>query len=216
MKKNIIIIIFGILIFTNKIKSQDMVCFYMMNTEIKHTMEENPRQKELLSGSTQNNALELTNKNQFKKLRETTEKIKSRLSSLNLFIQSIPFGWNMTKFIQGSYEYQAKTWQEIQDAPPFVLAVIPDQISFAKQLEQNVLFVYGVVASYGVINEMESKDRRILLEFGQDEFEKLYLQSIGIYSKIRMAKQAFAWKKNMFFASIKEDKRMFDDILKQF
>lgn len=193
-----------------------MVCFYMMNTEIKHTMEENPRQKDLTNGAVQNNALELSNKNQFKKLKETTEKIKSRLSSLNLFIQSIPFGWNMTKFIQGSYEYQAKTWQEIQDAPPFVLAVIPDQISFAKQLEQNVLFVYGVVASYGVINEMESKDRRILLQFGQDEFEKLYLQSIGIYSKIRMAKQAFAWKRDMFFASIKEDKQMFDDILKQF
>ena len=186
-----------------------MVCFYMMNTEIKHTMEENPRQKELTNG-------ELSNKNQFKKLKETAEKIKSRLSSLNLFIQSIPFAWNMTKFIDGSYEYQAKTWKEIQDAPPFVLAVIPDQISFAKQLEQNILFVYGVVATYGVINEMESKERRVLLQFGQDEFEKLYLQSIGIYSKIRMAKQAFAWKKDMFFASIKEDKKMFDDILKQF
>lgn len=193
-----------------------MVCFYMMNTEIKHTMEENPRQKDLTNGAIQNNALELSNKSQFKKLKETTEKIKSRLSSLNLFIQSIPFAWNMTKFIDGSYEYQAKTWKEIQDAPPFVLAVIPDQISFAKQLEQNILFVYGVVATYGVINEMESKERRVLLQFGQDEFEKLYLQSIGIYSKIRMAKQAFAWKKDMFFASIKEDKKMFDDILKQF
>ena len=49
-----------------------MVCFYMMNTEIKHTMEENPRQKDLTNGAIQNNALELSNKNQFKKLKETT------------------------------------------------------------------------------------------------------------------------------------------------
>lgn len=215
MKKLLLSISF-ILLFCIKLQAKEYVCFYMMNTEIKHTVEENPRQKNLRDGAVQNNALEMLNKNEYKKLKETTENIKGRLSKLNLFIQSIPFAWNMTKFVQGSYEYQEKILQEIQDAPPFVLVIVPDQVAFFKQLQQNILFTYGVVATYGVINEMESKDRRMLLQFGQDEFEALYLQSIGIYSKIRGAKQAFAWKKGMFFASIKEDKRMFDEILKQF
>jgi hypothetical protein len=192
---------------------QDKVCFYMMNTEIRATVEEDPRQYDMRNGAVQNFGLEEVNKGEFKKMDETTQKIRSRLSSVSLLIQGVPFAWNITKYTQGTYEYQSKIFQELQDAPAFIIVALPDQISFAQQLQQNTLFLYGIIASYGVINQMESKERRILLKFAEEEFQTLFYQAIGIYSKIRTAKATFAWKKAMFFAGIEEDKKMFKEII---
>jgi len=191
----------------------DRVCFYMMNTEIRATVEEDPRQYDLRNGSVHNFALEETNRGEFKKMDEVTQKIRSRLNSLSLLIQGVPFAWNITKYTQGTYEYQSKIYQELQDAPTFIVVAIPDQISFVQQLQQNTLLLYGIIASYGVINQMESKERRILLKFAEEEFQRLFYQAIGIYSKIRTAKSTYAWKKAMFFAGIEEDKQMFKEII---
>lgn len=199
-----------------KINAEEFVCFYLMNTEIKHSVEENVRQNDMRDGSVVMNGIETYNNEEFKKMKETSQKIKERLSGISLLMQSIPFGWNISRYISGTYEYQSKIYQELSDAPAFVIIAIPDQISFVEQLQQNTLFIYGIIASYGVINDMESKERRILLKFAEEEFEALYFKAMQLYSKIRTAKSAFQWKKQMLWASIKEDKRMFDEILQQF
>jgi hypothetical protein len=200
----------------NLFSQQDKVCFYMMNTEIKESVEEDPRQKKMRDGSVKNFGLEDVNKGEFKKMNETTQKIRKRLSAVSLLLQSIPYAWNISKYVDDTYEYQSKIITELSDAPAFILMAIPDQINFAKQVQQNSLLLYGIVASYGTINQMESKERRILLKFTEEEFRDLCYIAMNIYSKIRTAKNAWLWKKSMFFASIEEDKKMFKEILKAF
>lgn len=196
--------------------SKDYVCFYMMNTEIKESVEEDPRQKNMRDGSVKNFGLEEVNKNEFKKMDEMSKNIRKRLTSVSLLLQSIPYAWNISRYIDDTYEYQSKIWNELKDAPAFIVTVIPEQISFAKQVQQNTLLLYGIIASYGAINQMESKERRILLKFAEEEFRDLSFSAMTIYSKIRTAKNAWLWKKSMFFASIEEDKKMFKDIVKAF
>ena len=188
----------------------------MMNTEIKESVEEDPRQKNMRDGSVKNFGLEEVNKNEFKKMDEMSKNIRKRLTSVSLLLQSIPYAWNISRYIDDTYEYQSKIWNELKDAPAFIVTVIPEQISFAKQVQQNTLLLYGIIASYGAINQMESKERRILLKFAEEEFRDLSFSAMTIYSKIRTAKNAWLWKKSMFFASIEEDKKMFKDIVKAF
>lgn len=216
MKKSLSLVTLILILFSQNYKSREYVCFYMMNVEIQNTMEENVRQQNLRNGSAQNFALEAVNKSEFNKMNTTTQKIRSRLSSVGLLLQSIPYGWNITKYIEGTIEYQTKIFEELQDAPPFVIVVIPQQLSFAKHLQQNSLLLYGIIASYGAINQMESKERKILLDFAEAEFKQLYYEAINMHTQIRTTKNAFRWKKQMLIASIKEDKAMFDDIIKQF
>ena len=195
------------MIFQNLFSQKDKVCFYMMNTEIKESVEEDPRQKNMRDGSVKNFGLEEVNKGEFKKMDETTQKIRKRLSSVSLLLQSLPYAWNISRYVDTTYEYQSKIMTELIDAPPFILTALPDQINFVKQVQQNTLLLYGIVASYGVINQMESKERRILLKFAEEEFRDLSFSAMSIYSKIRTAKNAWIWKKSMFFASIEEDKK---------
>ena len=215
MKRFLIFI--SILFINNEFYSQlfvpDRVCFYMMNTEIRATVEEDPRQNNLRNESSQNLVLENTNKEEFRKMDETTKKIRDRLSSVSLLLQSVPYAWNIIKYTDETYQYQVKIFQELQNSPAFILVALPDQISFAQKLQQNTLLLYGIIASYGVINQMESKERRILLKFAEEEFQSLWFEAIGIHSKITTAKAAFQWKKAMFFAGIEEDKQMFNEIL---
>lgn len=197
-------------------KKKEYVCFYLMNTEIRHTVEENERQKDMRNGASQNYLMETQNKKQFEKLNSTTKNIRSRLSSVSLLMQGIPVGWNISRFIKGTYEYQEKIYEELSDAPAFIIMALPDQFKFAEHLKDNTLFIYGIIATYGVINQMESAERKILLKYAESEFEALFFEAMLIHSKIRTAKSAWQWKKQMFFASIEEDKKMFEDIIKQF
>lgn len=207
-------VLFFLLISQYFYSQKDKICFYMMNTQIKESVEEDPRQEKMRNGSVKNYGLEEVNKNEFKKMDETTQKIRERLSTVSLLLQAIPFAWNITKYANETYDYQSKIISELKDSPAFIITALPAQFDFAKKVQDNTLFLYGIVASYGVINQMENKERRILLRFAEEEFRDLLFTAMTIYSNIRAAKQAWEWKKGMFSVAIQQDKDMFKEIIK--
>ena len=88
---------------------QENVSFPMMNLEIRHTMEENGRQKEMKNKQALNLATENQNKKQWTKLRETTVKIQDRLRFVDFAMQSIFRGFcraNIGFLLRVAFEYR--------------------------------------------------------------------------------------------------------------
>ncbi len=96
---------------------QENVSFPMMNLEIRHTMEENGRQKEMKNKQTLNLATENQNKKQWTKLRETTVKIQDRLRFVDFAMQSIPTGYAITQEAARIRNNELLIIEELQTAP---------------------------------------------------------------------------------------------------
>lgn len=81
----------SIIIFSISLKAQgNYICYYLINSEIQKTMEENEKQKEMRNKQLTNLGLESANKEQWTKYKEVNEKIRSRLNNLSFAIQAIP------------------------------------------------------------------------------------------------------------------------------
>ncbi len=214
MKKIYLLFIFCV--FYNSVFAQDRyVNFFMMNQEIKNTLKEHERQKEMHKKETQNLALEKTNRSKWTKLKKVVKKIQSRLSIVDLGLQAIPTGVQLTKKIDEIKRNQKSIFKEAKTLPPNIKSIIDRQITFIKDSQMVLRLIVGLVASYGAINQMEKAERKILLDYAVDEMEELRRQSSFTLFLIREAKHKMRMKKVFFKYYIEKDKKVINDIIKQ-
>ncbi|MDO5608724.1 MAG: hypothetical protein Q4G08_09750, partial [Capnocytophaga sp.] len=90
---------------------------FMMNEEIRYSVEENERQKELNKEQTQNTGIETANQSQWKKYKDTARKIQDRLRIVDFTLQALPTGYVMTQKAKSIRDNQSKIIQEINTAP---------------------------------------------------------------------------------------------------
>ena len=195
---------------------KENVSFPMMNQEIRHTMEENDRQKTMKNKQDVNLTSEIVNKKQWEKFKETTTKIQERLRLVDFAMQAIPTGYAIFLESQKIQDVQSKIVEEIQGAPYSLIVVLPSQIRFVDDMQMVVRLLSGIVISYGAINQMEKAERKILLEYALGEVTNLRRDSLFMLMKVRDIKRKVEWTKFVVLNYINKDKQIVEQIISHF
>ena len=195
---------------------KENVSFPMMNQEIRHTMEENDRQKTMKKRQDINLAAEVVNKKEWEKFKETTTKIQDRLRLVDFAMQAIPTGYAIFLESQKIQDIQAKIITEIQTAPYSLAVVLPAEIKFVDDMQMVVRLLSGIVISYGAINQMEKAERKILLEYALGEVTNLRRDSLFMLMKVRDIKKKVEWTKFVILNYINKDKQIVEQIISYF
>ena len=195
---------------------KENVSFPMMNQEIRHTMEENDRQKTMKNKQDINLTTEVVNKKQWEKFKETTTKIQERLRLVDFAMQAIPTGYAIYLESQKIQDIQSKIITEIQTAPYSLAVVLPAEIKFVDDMQMVVRLLSGIVISYGAINQMEKAERKILLEYALGEVTNLRRDSLFMLMKVRDIKKKVEWTKFVILNYINKDKQIVEQIISHF
>ena len=195
---------------------KENVSFPMMNQEIRHTMEENDRQKTMKNKQDLNLTTEAVNKKQWEKFKETTTKIQERLRLVDFAMQAIPTGYAIFLESQKIQDVQSKIVEELQGAPYSLIVVLPSQIRFVDDMQMVVRLLSGIVISYGAINQMEKAERKILLEYALEEVTNLRRDSLFMLMKVRDIKRKVEWTKFVLLNYINKDKQIVEQIISHF
>ncbi len=195
---------------------KENVSFPMMNQEIRHTMQENERQKEMKNWQDTNLATEAVNKKQWEKFKETTTKIQDRLRIVDFAMQAIPTGYAIFLESQKIQDIQSKIITEIQTAPYSLIVVLPAEIKFVSDMQMIVRLLTGIVLSYGAINQMEKSERKILLEYALEEVTRLRRDSFFMLMTIRDIKWKVEWTKFVVLNYMNKDKQIVEQIINHF
>ncbi|GIJ95370.1 hypothetical protein CAPN002_25880 [Capnocytophaga stomatis] len=213
MKK--IILFSAIVLFIVQVKGQEeSFSIDMLNSEIKRTMEENERQKELTKKQTLSTTLETNNKEQWKKYKQTVKKIQERLQIVDFALQAIPSGYIITQKTKNIKYNQERIIQELKIAPYAIKNIVTQQLKFVDDLQMVTRLIVGIVVSYGSINQMERAERKILIDYALKEVERLDNDSFGMLMIIQTAKEASRRRKGIFDFYINRDKEIIQDIFK--
>lgn len=195
---------------------KENVSFPMMNQEVRHTMQENDRQKTMKNRQNINLTTEAVNKKQWEKFKETTTKIQERLRLVDFAMQAIPTGYAIFLESQKIQDVQSKIIAEIQGAPYSLIVVLPSQIRFVDDMQMVVRLLSGIVISYGAINQMEKAERKILLEYALGEVTNLRRDSLFMLMKVRDIKRKVEWTKFVVLNYINKDKQIVEQIISHF
>ena len=193
---------------------EENVSFPMMNQEIRHSVEENDRQKNMKDLQNENLISEMANKKQWENFKKTSTKIQDRLRFVSYTIQAIPTGIAITREAQKIKNIQTQILNEINTAPYSIAVVLPNQIQFVDDLQMVIRLLTGLVVSYGAINQMEKSERKILLDYALAEVEQLTRSSTFMLMKIRNIKDKVRWRNATLNYYVNRDKKLVQDIIK--
>lgn len=201
-------------LFLSQYSRANYICYYLINLEIRHTVEEHERQKEMRDGQAVNLTLETWNEHKWYDFQETMKKIQSRLNHASLAIQALPTSVKIYDEIHKIMEIQEKIYDEWREAPIWVMQTIGDEAEFYDKLQMNIRLIAGIVLSYGTINQMEKAERKILLDFCADEFKNLRVHSWATLAKIKNTKRKWKQKQNYLSNWVNKDKRIIQNIIR--
>lgn len=215
MKKLFKIMMVSLLILSAKSGySADYICYYLINSEIQNSMQENEKQKDMRNRQLGNLSSETVNENKWTEFKTTSAKIRGRLNGVSLAIQAIPTSASIAREINKIYEIQSSIYQELQDAPMWIPTALQGQYVFIDMLQMNIRLMAGIVLSYGTINQMEKAERKTLLDFATGEMKSLRVRSYQTLSQIRIAKRKMRDREGMLAGWINRDKKLVNDIIK--
>ncbi len=215
MKKVLSFLLLSISIFSLYADDDDgyQVDFFMMNQEIKSTVEENQRQKKMKSNENKNLSLETGNNEIWKSIKTSVTKIQDRLSIVDFALQGIPAGVVMLRKSKSIKRNQQQIFDEVQSLPADITPVLMRQITFVEDFKMVSQYIFGLVVSYGVINQMERAERKILLDYALEEVNRLEMNSFYTLSLIREAKMRIAMKQAEIDFYVNRDKSLVKDII---
>ncbi len=191
----------------------EYVSFPMMNLEIRHSMEENGRQKEMKNRETLNLATENQNRKQWNKFRGATVKIQDRLRFVDFALQALPTGYAISQEAAKIKKNEDQIIAELKTAPYALVVALPGQVKFVDDLQMTVRFLTGIVVSYGAINQMEKAERKILLDYALDEVKNLESQSYYTLFLIRELRRKIEYKKALLQYYVNRDRQVVRDIM---
>lgn len=192
---------------------QEHVSFPMMNVEIRATVNEHGRQKQMKEHQLANATVETANRAQWTSLKNEVIKIQNRLRTVSFAIQSVPTGVAVSREFTKITHNQKAIIQEIETAPYSIIAVLPSQIQFVDDLQMVTRLIIGIVASYGAINQMEKSERKILLDYALGEVKSLSRNSTHMLLKVRDIKAKVLRNKRAFQYYVNRDRQIVENIM---
>lgn len=204
---------FLLMLIANSSYSKDYICYYLINSEIQNSMQENEKQKDMRTRQLGNLTSETVNESKWTEFKTTSAKIRGRLNGVSLAIQAIPSSASIAREINKIYEIQSNIYQELEDAPMWIPTALQGQYEFIDMLQMNIRLMAGIILSYGTINQMEKAERKTLLDFAAGEMKNLRILSHQTLSQIRIAKRKLRQRQGMFANWINRDKQLVNDII---
>ena len=101
----------------------------------------------------------------------------------------------------------------MSDAPIWIPLALGGQYEFINQLQMDIRLMAGIVLSYGTINGMEKAERKILLDYAQNEIKTLRQQSYATLQKILNVKRKMKLRNNLIKNWINKDKQIIQNII---
>lgn len=194
---------------------KDNVDFIMMNQEIKNTMKEDERQTEMHKKQITNVVAEGYNKSEWNKFKNLKRNVQSRLNSVSLLIQAAPAGIVISRELNETIENQEKLYQLVEDNL-WLLQLLPNEFHFVQDAQDVLLYIVGVVSSYGIINQMEKAERKILIDYAINEVKRIKIDSHMLYFTAKDMVRKKNLNKAILQDIINKDKQIIQDILNNF
>ncbi len=202
--------------FSGTTDETDYCNFIFMNHEIKHTLEEHKRQTTITNNETVNTVLENKNKNDWTNVKSKIKRIQDRLKIIDPALQVIPSLVVVSREYKDILDNQKKIFQESQDLPPNIQEVLKREIEFSEDLILTTGFFMGLTMSYGPLMQMERSERKILIEHGLQEVNKLKNHSYYTLFLIREAKRAIELRKQTIKYIENRDKELVKNTINEF
>jgi len=193
--------------------SATYINYLMMNTAIKHTLEEHGRQTKIRNYQAVDTQLEDVNREKFSKFQELYRKVEARLNSLGLLIDAGLLAKQAVPLVNSIKESQAELIALLVDNPTLLLSAAEVEQELAEKSVSILSYMAGVMLTYGNLNRMKPSDRKLLLNFARDELRALDAQS---YRLLRSLQQRIAMRQTElagFSSWVNRDRELIDEIM---
>lgn len=187
---------------------------WTVNTRIKQSIDENDRQKKILTNQTTNTAVEQDNKNKVEQLKEKVKTLRSRLTKFSYVIDAYKLTTEFYEIISRIKQNEEYVISEITNKPQFSLLEIDGAIAFYNQTEMIIRYLIVVVLSANDVAAMEPADRKIITSFIINELKSLERTSENMKILIRNAKMKYNLQKHAFRDWVNKDEKLIKDIIK--
>ncbi len=173
--------------------SASYINYLMMNTAIKHTLDEYKRQKNIRTNQAVTTELEETNRVKLADFKEQYRKVAARLNSLGLLIDAGLLASQAVPLISSIRQSQQELIELLIEHPGLLLSTAEVEKELADKAVSILSYMVGISLTYGDLNRMKPADRKMLLNFARDELRALDAQS---YRLLRSVEQSLQLRQN--------------------
>lgn len=184
-------ILLGILLVLNLqvCHSASYINYLMLDTAIKHTLEEHGRQTKIRNNQAVDTQLEEENRAKLSSFQEQYRKVEARLNSLGLLIDAGILATQAVPLVNSIRKSQAALISLLIDHPALGISAAQVETELAEKAVSILSYMTGVLLTYGDINRMKPADRKMLLNFARDELRVLDAQSYRLLRTIQQSQQ---------------------------
>lgn len=176
-----------------------------------HKKQEEARNKQAVSS-----ANEEMNRSQMSILKTKYRELQSRFQTLSLAIDAAQIGLQAAPIVSEIVRQQHLIFQYAGNDPRLIVLAYNAEIDMADQAYLLSNYLYGLVLTFGDLNQMKSSDRRILFGHVLTELRRIAGASRGLAATMHYAGQKGSLQTiNPFQDFINEDKRLVEDILRK-
>jgi hypothetical protein len=196
------------------------VCAAQVNVALLHQMvaqseSEHGRQQGASSKQILVTAGEDGNRAGMGKLQSTCQKITGRLNALNLAISAGQIGLQAAPIIDEIIQQQKAIFQLAARDPVLLSLAYGAEADLADRADQLANYLYGLLLSESVLNQMKASDRSILFAHVLSELRRMAGASKGLAASMQYAaRRKLLSATNPFSDYIKADRRLIDAIIR--
>lgn len=194
-------------------KAGDYISYYLVHIGVDHTLKENTRQKEIKNQQAIVTTLEETNKSETNKLKNTYDKIISRLSKLGLAIDAAFMIQEAYPTLTELIRTQRMIIDQVSDYPHLIPLAIENEIHVVNEARSLVNYMAGLFLSIGDLNQMKAGDRKLLLSHALNELRGISGMSWRMLSVIRGRIMTDQLNKLRTIAWVNREKELIGEII---
>jgi hypothetical protein len=175
-----------------------------------HSIQEDARTKQAAV-----DANESVNKSKMTDLKSIYRNVQSRFHTLGLVISAAQVGLEAEPIVDEIVNQQGIIVQQCRQNPVLTVLAIDSESDLADQAHLLINYIYGLILSFGDVNQMKASDRKMLFEYVVTELRRIDGASRGLSrSLINFNNQLRGKSNNPFSGFVNRDKSMVDDIMR--
>ena len=188
----------------------------LLHQLVAESKSEHSKQEEAKNKQAITSANEEVNRSQMSKLKTKYRELQSRFQTLALAIDAAQIGLQAAPVISEIVRQQRLIFQYAGNDPLLIVLAYNAEIDMADRAYLLSNYLYGLVLTFGDLNQMKSSDRRILFGHVLTELRRIAGASRGLAATMHYASQKGSLQAiNPFQDFINEDKRLVEDILRK-
>lgn len=193
---------------------KENVSFPMLNMEIRHSLEEQERQKDLKESKARSLGLESSLSKSFESVSQKAVVLASRLEGVALILEASPIAYQISREAQSIYRHQEALISLSLQHPTAGISSISAEAKLLQEMEKTLMLLVGLSTSVGVLNAMQPAERKILLDFALSEVRLLEERAYGILARARNAVEKQRFMRSQIRSLLNRDRALVAGILK--